>query len=77
DEIGLFAMACWHDHCLKFINVEKSGEKAHCVHALLGSLISRTTEEDGPHPRIGVLYDIGCTLEKGITKVSKCLSGSE
>ncbi|KAG0140746.1 hypothetical protein CROQUDRAFT_52778, partial [Cronartium quercuum f. sp. fusiforme G11] len=65
-----------HDHCLNFIIVKNSGEKAHFGHAFLGLLISRTTEEEGLHPRIGVLYDMGCTLEKGIMKVSKCLSRS-
>ncbi|KAG0142599.1 hypothetical protein CROQUDRAFT_50032 [Cronartium quercuum f. sp. fusiforme G11] len=39
DETGLFEMACQHDHCITFISVEKSGEKAHFVHALLGWVI--------------------------------------
>ena len=98
DETGLFAMACRHDHCLNFINVEKSGERwvifemtscnyeknvvmyswnffsrAHFVHAMLASLISRTKKEDVAPPRVGILYDIGCTLEKGIIKVTKFL----
>ena len=98
DETGLFAMACRHDHCLNFINVEKSGGRwvifdmtscnseknvvmyswslfssAHFVHAMLASLISRTTKEDVAPPRVGILYDIGCTLEKGIINVTKFL----
>lgn len=43
------------------------------MHAMLASLIKRTTIEDVAPPRIGVLYDIGCTLEKGIIKVTKFL----
>lgn len=50
--------------------------RAHFLHALLGSLISRTSQENSPPPRIGVLYDIGCTLEKGMTKVNSSSVGS-
>lgn len=68
DEFGLVGMACRHDHCLSFVNVVQSGEKAHFVHALLGNILSRTKENDEDRKRFGILYDIGCHLEKGIIK---------
>ena len=49
--------------------------RAHFLHALLGSLISRTSKENAPPPRVGVLYDIGCTLEKGMRKVNSSSVG--
>ena len=49
--------------------------RAHFLHALLGSLISRTSKENAPPPRVGVLYNIGCTLEKGMTKVNSSSVG--
>ena len=43
--------------------------RAHFLHAFLGSLISRKSRENASHPRIRALYDIGCTLEKGMIKL--------
>lgn len=43
--------------------------RAYFAHALLGSVLERTEEADKPPWRFGVLYDIGCTLEKGIKRV--------
>ncbi|KAH9816965.1 hypothetical protein DFH28DRAFT_1220476 [Melampsora americana] len=68
DESGLVGMACRHDHCLGFVNVVQSGEKAHFVHALLANILSKTDEPEGNPKRLGILYDIGCHLEKGIKK---------
>ncbi|KAH9822662.1 hypothetical protein DFH28DRAFT_833891, partial [Melampsora americana] len=70
EETGLMVMACRHDQCLLYINIVRSGEKSYFAHAFLGSLLDRTHEENKPPHRFGVLYDIGCTLEKGIERVS-------
>ncbi|KAH9817085.1 hypothetical protein DFH28DRAFT_1106520 [Melampsora americana] len=70
-EIGLIGLACWHDHMLKLVNVIQSGEKVYFVHALIGLpfesiLEARTQTNSGS---VGVLYDIGCTMEKGVIRV--------
>ncbi|KAH9811863.1 hypothetical protein DFH28DRAFT_1084730 [Melampsora americana] len=71
EETGLIGMACRHDHMLKLVNFIRSGEKAYFVHALIGLLFdsileARTETNDAS---VGLLYDIGCTLEKGVIKV--------
>lgn len=68
NECGLVGMACRHDHCLAFVNIVQSGEKAHFVHALLDHLSSMTDEPGTDPNKVGILYDIGCHLEKGIVK---------
>ncbi|KAH9820110.1 hypothetical protein DFH28DRAFT_1121919 [Melampsora americana] len=57
-----------HDQFLAFINIVQSGEKSHFAHALIASLLERIAqeEEEGEPRTVGVLYDIGCTLEKGL-----------
>ncbi|EGG02901.1 uncharacterized protein MELLADRAFT_90500 [Melampsora larici-populina 98AG31] len=71
DNTGLLGMVCRHDHALAFINIEKSGEKAHFAHTMVDWLLDRAKEPDDERPRkCAFLYDIGCNLEKGIKKVS-------
>ncbi|KAH9820119.1 hypothetical protein DFH28DRAFT_1200891 [Melampsora americana] len=69
-ETGLIASVCRHNHMLKMVNVIHSGEKAHFVHALLGELFTCILEARTNTIKAGVgcLYDIGCTLEKGVIK---------
>ncbi|KAH9807911.1 hypothetical protein DFH28DRAFT_912325 [Melampsora americana] len=71
DDNGLMGMACRHDQFLAFINIVQSGEKSHFAHALIASLLERIAqeEEEGEPRTVGVLYDIGCTLEKGLLNV--------
>ncbi|KAH9812856.1 hypothetical protein DFH28DRAFT_1129636 [Melampsora americana] len=70
EETGLVGLACRHDHMLKIVNVIRSGERAHYVHALLGYLFDAILEArtETNSASLGVLYDIGCTLEKGVIK---------
>ncbi|KAH9815146.1 hypothetical protein DFH28DRAFT_893107 [Melampsora americana] len=71
-ETGLIVLVCRHDHMLKMVNVIRSGEKSHFVHALLGELFTCILEArtDDNKSSVGCLYNIGCTLEKGVLKVS-------
>ncbi|KAH9810783.1 hypothetical protein DFH28DRAFT_932317 [Melampsora americana] len=70
EETGLIGLACRHDHMIKMVNVIRSGEKAYFVHALLGELFASVMEAKSETNKagVGLLYDIGCTLEKGVIK---------
>ncbi|KAH9820010.1 hypothetical protein DFH28DRAFT_1079905 [Melampsora americana] len=69
DESGLIGMACRHDHLLKFINLVQSGEKSHNGLALIQWLLDLFKDERDNNTNLGVLYDIGCNLDKTIMKV--------
>lgn len=59
DDTGLFAALCRHDVPLQVVNVYKSGEKLYYPISLIKSII-----KDFPGKRFGILYDIGCHLER-------------
>ncbi|KAH9822518.1 hypothetical protein DFH28DRAFT_922812 [Melampsora americana] len=59
DDTGLFAASCQHDVPLQLVNIYKTGEKLYYPVTLIKSII-----KDFPGKRFGVLYDIGCHLEK-------------
>ncbi|KAH9809123.1 hypothetical protein DFH28DRAFT_934631 [Melampsora americana] len=73
DETGLMGMACCHDHLLKFINIVQSGERGYYLLAMLDWILRKTTRPDQEVPRFGILYDIGCNMEKSIIKVNTSL----
>ncbi|KAH9820229.1 hypothetical protein DFH28DRAFT_1080040 [Melampsora americana] len=54
DETGSMGMTCQHDILLKFINIVQSGERSAVLFCFF--------------PKFGVLYDIGCNMEKSIIK---------
>ncbi|KAH9806840.1 hypothetical protein DFH28DRAFT_905432 [Melampsora americana] len=66
DDTGLFALACRHDVPLLMANIYQSGEKMYYPLALIQSLL-----DDFPNLRVGILYDIGCHLDKHIKKKNK------
>ncbi|EGG11274.1 uncharacterized protein MELLADRAFT_92206 [Melampsora larici-populina 98AG31] len=66
DDTGLFAVSCRHDVPLLMANIYKSGEKMRYPLSLLQSLM-----KDFPDLCVGVLYDIGCVLNKHIKKHNK------
>ncbi|KAH9813697.1 hypothetical protein DFH28DRAFT_1128352 [Melampsora americana] len=68
DETGLIGMACRHDHVLSFVNVVQSGERQYYVLSMIDKLLQEIAEPGSRRKRLGVLYDIGCTLEKSIIK---------
>ncbi|KAH9823894.1 hypothetical protein DFH28DRAFT_1161825, partial [Melampsora americana] len=71
DDTGLLAMVCRHDHLLAFVNIVQSGEKAYFSHAMIDWLLKNLASGSFPDdPRIGILYDIGCNIEKGLIRVS-------
>lgn len=48
--------------------------RAYFSHALIDWLMERFSSGSFPSkPRLGVLYDIGCNIEKGLIRVSKSL----
>ncbi|KAH9812911.1 hypothetical protein DFH28DRAFT_1174991 [Melampsora americana] len=63
DDTGLFAAACRHDVPLLLANIYKSGEKMYYPLSLLEAILN-----EFPTKRFGILYDIGCHLEKYIIK---------
>lgn len=68
DESGLLGMACRHDHVLKLINLIQTGEKSHLPLALVQWLLDLFSDERDVDTGIGILYDIGCNLDKTIKK---------
>ncbi|KAH9809933.1 hypothetical protein DFH28DRAFT_903808, partial [Melampsora americana] len=73
NETGLMGMGCRHDQCLRFIGIIQSGKKGGLYFlniyplALLNWLLKSTEAQEGVvHGLLGVLYDIGCALQKGI-----------
>ncbi|KAH9817296.1 hypothetical protein DFH28DRAFT_890180 [Melampsora americana] len=69
DETGLMGMACRHDHLLKFINIVQSGEKGYYPLAMLDWILRTSVSHEPNAPHFGILYDIGCNMEKSIIKV--------
>lgn len=59
DDTGLFAASCRHDVPLRLVNIYKSGEKLYYPISLVRSII-----KEFPGQRFGILYDIGCHLER-------------
>ncbi|EGF97206.1 uncharacterized protein MELLADRAFT_87257 [Melampsora larici-populina 98AG31] len=64
DDTGLFAAACRHDVPLVMANIYQSGEKLYYPLSLMKHIM-----DDFPFSRFGVLYDIGCHLDKHIRVV--------
>ncbi|KAH9812209.1 hypothetical protein DFH28DRAFT_899163 [Melampsora americana] len=69
DDTGLFATACRHDVPLVMANIYQSGEKMYYPLSVMKHIM-----DDFPTQRFGVLYDIGCHLDKHIKLV--CFSFS-
>ncbi|OAV99455.1 hypothetical protein PTTG_06648 [Puccinia triticina 1-1 BBBD Race 1] len=65
DDTGFMACCCRHDAAISLANIYKSGELRALPLALLKDL--RSLDPDRP---VGVLYDIGCSLDKYIKLVS-------
>lgn len=61
-ETGLMGMGCRHDHILKYINIIQSGERGHFPVAMMDWLMKQSRR----NYKYGVLYDIGCNMERGI-----------
>ncbi|KAH9820113.1 hypothetical protein DFH28DRAFT_1121923 [Melampsora americana] len=68
DETGLMGMACRHDHLLKFINLVQTGERGYYPLAMMDWILRKTVKHDHDSPQFGILYDIGCNMEKSILK---------
>ncbi|KAH9807979.1 hypothetical protein DFH28DRAFT_1088460 [Melampsora americana] len=66
DESGLMGMACRHDHVLRYINLIQSGEKVHYPLALVEWLLEVLEKNREHSNKVGILYDIGCNLDKSI-----------
>ncbi|KAH9819534.1 hypothetical protein DFH28DRAFT_1093566 [Melampsora americana] len=70
DDTGLLAMlcrhVCRHNHALAFVNIVQSGERSYFAHSLIDWLLKQLDEK---YSTVGLLYDIGCNLEKGLIRV--------
>ncbi|PLW08921.1 hypothetical protein PCANC_24884 [Puccinia coronata f. sp. avenae] len=60
DDTGLMGCCCRHDSVIYMANIYKSGEKRSLPLALLQKVFSSIE----PERQVGILYDIGCSLEK-------------
>ncbi|KAH9809040.1 hypothetical protein DFH28DRAFT_907067 [Melampsora americana] len=71
-ETGLMGMACRHDHLIKFINIVQTGERGYYPLAMMDWILKETGQDQAGVEKIklGILYDIGCNLEKSVIKVS-------
>ncbi|KAG1819999.1 hypothetical protein EV424DRAFT_1472573 [Suillus variegatus] len=63
-DTGLMALLCRHDHVLWVANLTSAGEKQHYALALLDRLFKHLPAQ----MTIGLLYDIGCQLERSCRK---------
>lgn len=63
-DTGLMALLCRHDRVLWIANLTSAGEKQHYALALLDRLFKHIP----PQMTIGLLYDIGCQLERSCRK---------
>ncbi|KAG1727336.1 hypothetical protein EDB19DRAFT_1897559 [Suillus lakei] len=65
-DTGLMALLCRHDRVLWIVNLTSAGEKQHYSLALLDRLFKHLP----PQMTVGLLYDIGCQLERSCRKWS-------
>lgn len=63
-DTGLMALLCRHDCVLWLANLTSAGEKQHYALALLDQLFKHMP----PQMTVGLLYDIGCQLERSCQK---------
>ena len=63
-DTGLMALVCRHDRVLYFANMTSPGERQHYALALLEEFMKNIPDDDD----VGVLYDIGCQLERSCKK---------
>lgn len=63
-DTGVMALVCHHDRVLWLVNMTSAGEKQH--YAL--TLVKRLFEHLPPDMMVGLLYDIGCQLERSCRK---------
>ncbi|EIN07536.1 hypothetical protein PUNSTDRAFT_33090, partial [Punctularia strigosozonata HHB-11173 SS5] len=60
DDTGLMALMCRHDRVLWLANMTSAGERQHYAIALLDQFFRHIPS----YMRVGVLYDIGCQLDR-------------
>ncbi|KNE87958.1 hypothetical protein PSTG_18648, partial [Puccinia striiformis f. sp. tritici PST-78] len=60
DDTGLMGLCCRHDAAIYMGNIFKSGEQRCLPVTMINELLTQC-EADRP---IGILYDIGCSLDK-------------
>jgi hypothetical protein len=63
-DTGLMALLCRHDRVLWLVNMTSTGEKQHYALALIQQLTQHIPDD----MRVGLLYDIGCQLERSWRK---------
>jgi hypothetical protein len=63
-DTGLMAMLCRHDRVLWLVNMTSAGEKQHYALALIQRLFGHLPSDMS----VGLLYDIGCQLERSCRK---------
>ncbi|KAI5989530.1 hypothetical protein EDD15DRAFT_2171326, partial [Pisolithus albus] len=63
-DTGLMALLCRHDHVLWLVNMTSAGEKQHYALVLLKYLFEHLPKTT----TVGLLYDIGCQLERSCRK---------
>ncbi|EIW86108.1 hypothetical protein CONPUDRAFT_42338, partial [Coniophora puteana RWD-64-598 SS2] len=65
-DTGLMALLCRHDQVLWLVNMTSSGEKQHYALALIIELFNHLPAD----MNVGLLYDIGCQLERSCRNFS-------
>jgi hypothetical protein len=66
DDTGLMGCCCRHDAAISMLNIHKSGEQR----ALPLTLVDKLLKSIEPERPVGILYDIGCSLDKFIQLVT-------
>lgn len=63
-DTGLMALVCRHDRVLWFANMTSPGERQHYALALLKAFMQSIPDD----ATVGVLYDIGCQIDRSCQK---------
>lgn len=64
EDTGLMALVCRHDRVLWFVNMTTPGERQYYALALIKTFMQHIPED----ATVGLLYDIGCQLERSCLK---------
>jgi hypothetical protein len=65
NDTGLMGCCCRHDAAIHMLNIHKSGKQRALPLTLMDTLL-KSIEPERP---VGILYDIGCSLDKFINLV--------
>lgn len=64
DDTGLMALLCRHDRVLWLVNMKTAGERQHYAFSLIDRLFRHLPSTW----QVGILYDVGCSIDRSCNK---------